>query len=178
KKAGPPEEQAKHFKWALIDWILDGIVNTEFTDVAQEANVGRNIELLRERGGINNKRNHDGDRIQQGGNSSERFYQHNQDQQYDHSSRSSRQKKYTDYTSPPSCDTCGKPHPGKECYKVTSACFSCGLIGHMAKDYPKNNRGNRNDKRPNVKGKGILIDKGPGGQLFRYRYGNSLYEWS
>ncbi|GJR38720.1 putative reverse transcriptase domain-containing protein [Tanacetum coccineum] len=35
KKAGPPEEQAKHFKWALYDWILDGIVNTEFTDVAQ-----------------------------------------------------------------------------------------------------------------------------------------------
>nr|GEY03450.1 retrotransposon protein, putative, Ty3-gypsy subclass [Tanacetum cinerariifolium] len=32
KKAGPPEEQAKHFKWALCDWILDGIVNTEFTD--------------------------------------------------------------------------------------------------------------------------------------------------
>nr|GFA27973.1 zinc finger, CCHC-type, retrotransposon Gag domain protein [Tanacetum cinerariifolium] len=30
KKAGPPEEQAKNFKWALSDWILDGIVNTEF----------------------------------------------------------------------------------------------------------------------------------------------------
>nr|GEV02359.1 hypothetical protein [Tanacetum cinerariifolium] len=28
KKTGPPEEQAKHFKWALSDWILDGIVNT------------------------------------------------------------------------------------------------------------------------------------------------------
>nr|GEY29886.1 putative reverse transcriptase domain-containing protein [Tanacetum cinerariifolium] len=37
KKAGPLEEQAKHFKWALCDWILDGIVNTEFTDVAQPA---------------------------------------------------------------------------------------------------------------------------------------------
>nr|GEU64377.1 hypothetical protein [Tanacetum cinerariifolium] len=46
----PPEEQAKHFKWALCDWILDGIVNTEFTYVAHVANVGRNIELLRERG--------------------------------------------------------------------------------------------------------------------------------
>ncbi|GKC74277.1 hypothetical protein Tco_1120160 [Tanacetum coccineum] len=34
KKAGPPEEHANHFKWALCDWILDGIVNTEFTDVA------------------------------------------------------------------------------------------------------------------------------------------------
>nr|GFD34661.1 hypothetical protein [Tanacetum cinerariifolium] len=59
KKAGPPEEQAKHFKWALCDWILDGIVNTEFTDVALVANVGRNIKLLCEKGGLNNKRNRD-----------------------------------------------------------------------------------------------------------------------
>ncbi|GKA46630.1 hypothetical protein Tco_0739513 [Tanacetum coccineum] len=49
KKAGPPKEQAKHFKWALCDWILDGIVNTEFTDVAQVANAARNIEILHER---------------------------------------------------------------------------------------------------------------------------------
>ncbi|GJX84992.1 putative reverse transcriptase domain-containing protein [Tanacetum coccineum] len=49
KKAGPLEEQTKHFKWALCDWILDGIVNTEFTDVAQVANAARNIEILRER---------------------------------------------------------------------------------------------------------------------------------
>nr|GEU92730.1 retrotransposon protein, putative, Ty3-gypsy subclass [Tanacetum cinerariifolium] len=140
------------------------------------ANVGRNIELLREWGGVNNKRNRDGDRIQlanknnnqrgygqrgndgriydrQGGNSSQRVYQHNRDQQYNRSSGSSRQKKYTDYTSPPPCDTCGKPHPGKECYRVTSACFNYGLTGHMAKDCLKNNRGNGNDKRPNVKGK-------------------------
>nr|GFB72565.1 hypothetical protein [Tanacetum cinerariifolium] len=60
----PPEEKAKHFKWALCDWILDGIVNTEFTDVAQVANARRNIELLHERGCLNNKRNRDGDRIQ------------------------------------------------------------------------------------------------------------------
>nr|GFB09152.1 hypothetical protein [Tanacetum cinerariifolium] len=64
KKAGPPEEQAKHFKWALYDWILDGIVNTKFTDVAQVANAGRNIELLHERGSLNNKRNCNGDHIQ------------------------------------------------------------------------------------------------------------------
>nr|GEU33051.1 putative reverse transcriptase domain-containing protein [Tanacetum cinerariifolium] len=64
RKAGPLEEQAKHFKWALYDWILDGIVKTKFIDVALVANAGRNIEILRKRGGSNNKRNHDGDRIQ------------------------------------------------------------------------------------------------------------------
>nr|GFD57975.1 zinc finger, CCHC-type, retrotransposon Gag domain protein [Tanacetum cinerariifolium] len=40
------------------------IVNTEFTDVAQVANAGRNIDLFCKRGGSNNKRNRDGDRIQ------------------------------------------------------------------------------------------------------------------
>ncbi|GKA84408.1 zinc finger, CCHC-type, retrotransposon gag domain protein [Tanacetum coccineum] len=63
KKAGTQEEQAKKFKWALCDWILDGIVNMKFTDVAQVANAARKIEILRERTGQNNKRNRDGDRI-------------------------------------------------------------------------------------------------------------------
>ncbi|GKF92181.1 hypothetical protein Tco_0278900 [Tanacetum coccineum] len=63
KKAGPPEEHAKHFKWALCDWILDGIVNTKFIDVAQVANAARNIDILRESSSQNNKRNRDGDRI-------------------------------------------------------------------------------------------------------------------
>ncbi|GKB75400.1 zinc finger, CCHC-type, retrotransposon gag domain protein [Tanacetum coccineum] len=65
KKAGPLEEQAKHFKWALCDWILDGIVNTKFTDVAQVANVARNMEILYERSSQNNKRSRYGDRIRQ-----------------------------------------------------------------------------------------------------------------
>nr|GFA00386.1 hypothetical protein [Tanacetum cinerariifolium] len=44
KKAGPPEEQAKNFKWTLYDWILDGIVNTEFTNVAQRRFDGRGYD--------------------------------------------------------------------------------------------------------------------------------------
>ncbi|GJT51782.1 RNA-directed DNA polymerase, eukaryota, reverse transcriptase zinc-binding domain protein [Tanacetum coccineum] len=39
--------QAKHFKWALCDWILDEIVNTKFIDVAQVANAARNMEILK-----------------------------------------------------------------------------------------------------------------------------------
>nr|GFC43883.1 zinc finger, CCHC-type, retrotransposon Gag domain protein [Tanacetum cinerariifolium] len=45
-KAGTQEEQAKHFKWGLNDFILDRILNTEFTDVAQVANAARNVEIF------------------------------------------------------------------------------------------------------------------------------------
>ncbi|GKA86982.1 hypothetical protein Tco_0808693 [Tanacetum coccineum] len=48
-KAGTQEEQAKHFKWELNDFVLDMILNTEFTDVAQVANVARNIKIFRDR---------------------------------------------------------------------------------------------------------------------------------
>ncbi|GKD00515.1 zinc finger, CCHC-type, retrotransposon gag domain protein [Tanacetum coccineum] len=47
-KAGTQEEQAKHFKWGLNDFVLDRILNTEFTDVAQVANAARNIEIFRD----------------------------------------------------------------------------------------------------------------------------------
>ncbi|GJR97889.1 zinc finger, CCHC-type, retrotransposon gag domain protein [Tanacetum coccineum] len=179
KKAGPPEEQAKHFKWALSDWILDGIVSTKFTDVAQVANVDRNIEILRKRSSQNNKRNHDGDRIRltaqvsnqrgydqkgynsrsydrQGGNSNQKSWQ-NRGQQYNRSSRSLSQKRYPDYVSSPPYDICGKLHLDKACHRVTRACFTCGSTRHMAKDCPKNGgndgKGNGNDNQPAAKGR-------------------------
>ncbi|GJR41422.1 hypothetical protein Tco_1217106 [Tanacetum coccineum] len=44
-KAGTQEEQAKHFKWGLNDFVLiDKILNTEFTDVAQVANATRKLK--------------------------------------------------------------------------------------------------------------------------------------
>ncbi|GKC93564.1 zinc finger, CCHC-type, retrotransposon gag domain protein, partial [Tanacetum coccineum] len=64
-KAGTQEEQAKHFKWGLNDFVLNRILNTEFTDVAQVANAARNIEIFRDRSKNegNNKRDRDGHRI-------------------------------------------------------------------------------------------------------------------
>ncbi|PWA67495.1 hypothetical protein CTI12_AA317960 [Artemisia annua] len=65
-RAGNQEEQAMKFKWALSDWILESLVNTDFTDIAKVADAARNVEILRERT-RSNKRNRDGDRIQSSG---------------------------------------------------------------------------------------------------------------
>nr|GEW98493.1 putative reverse transcriptase domain-containing protein [Tanacetum cinerariifolium] len=93
----------------------------------------------------------------QGGNSGQKSYQQNQNQQYNRSSLSSSQKGYTDYASSPPCDTCGKLYPGRACHIITGVCFCYGLTGHMAKDCPKNggsgSKGNGNDKQLAAKGK-------------------------
>ncbi|GJV77466.1 integrase, catalytic region, zinc finger, CCHC-type containing protein [Tanacetum coccineum] len=160
KKAGPPGEHAKHFKWALYDWILDGIVNTKSTDVAQVANAARNIEILRERSSQNNKRNHDRDRIRptaQGSN--QKGYD---GRSYDRQDVNS-QKGYPDYASSPLCDTCGKLHSGKACHRVTGAFFTCGSTGYMARNCPKNGgnggKGNGNDNQLAAKGRVFSSNK-------------------
>ncbi|GJW51996.1 putative nucleotidyltransferase, ribonuclease H [Tanacetum coccineum] len=47
--AGTAEEQAKNFRWGLHKSILDHVMCIQFTDVAQVANVARNLEILRDR---------------------------------------------------------------------------------------------------------------------------------
>ncbi|GJS13009.1 hypothetical protein Tco_0407481 [Tanacetum coccineum] len=162
-KAGTQEEQAKHFKWGLNDFVLDRILNTEFTDEAQVANAARNIEIFLDdrrdsdrygnRGRHGNRDRYGTDRWRgdrQGsdkhgngsdrqGNGSQKVW-HDQDQQargqhYSRSYGSSSQSGYSDYNSCPLCNLCGKFHPGKACHRATGACFECGEVGHLAKDY-------------------------------------------
>nr|GFC01709.1 zinc finger, CCHC-type, retrotransposon Gag domain protein [Tanacetum cinerariifolium] len=47
--AGDTQRQARHFKWGLKKWVLDQIVNMDYTNVAQVAAAARSIELLHER---------------------------------------------------------------------------------------------------------------------------------
>ncbi|GKC05417.1 putative reverse transcriptase domain-containing protein [Tanacetum coccineum] len=161
KKAGPPEEQAKHFKWALCDWTLDGIVNMEFTDVAQVANAARNFEILRERSSQNNKRNRNGDRIRPTAQGSNQIG-------YD-------QRVMTVAVMTGRMATVIRRHGRTEvssttvllglqaCHRVTGACFTYGSTGHMARDCPKNGgnggKGNGNDNQPAAKGRVFSLTK-------------------
>nr|GEY28426.1 hypothetical protein [Tanacetum cinerariifolium] len=166
KKAGPPEEQAKHFKCAFCDWTLDRIMNTKFTDVAQRRFDGHGYDRQNNNQRDFDQRRNDGRSYdRQGGNSGQKSYKQNQNQQYNRSFGSSSQKRYTDYASYPPCDTCGKLHLGRVCHRITGACFSYGLTGHMAKDCPKNggsgSKGNRNDKQLAAKGKVFSLTRRP-----------------
>ncbi|GJY82422.1 retrotransposon protein, putative, ty3-gypsy subclass [Tanacetum coccineum] len=158
--AGDAQRQARHFKWGLKKWVLDRIVNTDYTNVAQVAAAARNIELLHE-GGNSNKQDRDGNRIQNRGqgqqenkghhDQGQHEYRGRQDQSVDHRGRQDRgydsrrqdflgsvnQRRSTETLPPPPLSTtCGKPYPGV-CYKATGGCFTCGSTQHKVKDCPQ-----------------------------------------
>nr|GFC61348.1 hypothetical protein [Tanacetum cinerariifolium] len=139
--AGDAQRQAKHFKWGLKKWVLDRIVNTDYTNVTQVAAAACNIELLHESGN-SNKRDRDGqDQRSAGRNGNDRQGQSNYNQRQHmnqstwdfnqgHASGSSGQRRSTETLPPPPlCATCGKPHPGV-CYKATKGCFTYGSTQH------------------------------------------------
>ncbi|GKD64153.1 putative reverse transcriptase domain-containing protein, partial [Tanacetum coccineum] len=134
-KAGTQEEQAKHFKWGLNDFVLGRILNTEFMDVAQVANAARNIKIFRDRDSDrrgnsdrygnndkygNNDRHGNSDRH---GNNRQRSWrdrdQQVRGQQYGHSYGSSCHQGNSNNASIPTCNQCGKRHPSDTCYKAT-----------------------------------------------------------
>nr|GFC17277.1 zinc finger, CCHC-type, retrotransposon Gag domain protein [Tanacetum cinerariifolium] len=158
--------QARHFKWGLKKWVLDRIVNTDYTNVSQVAAAARNIELLHESGN-SNKQDKDGNRVQNKGQGQQEIrgrydqgqhvyrghqdlsvkYRGHQDRGYDskrqdfqgqdqRSAGSSGQRRSTK-TLPPS-PLCGTC--GKPhlgvCYKATGGCFTCGSTQHKVKDCP------------------------------------------
>ena len=57
------------------------------------------------------------------------------------------------------CKTC-KSHSGRQCHRVSGACFLCSQMGHMARDCPKAGGGNNNnggyggDRQQNNRGYG------------------------
>ncbi|GJV53738.1 zinc finger, CCHC-type, retrotransposon gag domain protein [Tanacetum coccineum] len=102
--AGDAQRQARHFKWGLKKWVLDRIVNTELQKIkdytnAQVAAAARNIELLHESGN-SNKRDRDGNRIQNRGqgqqenkgryDQGQHEYRGRQDQSVEHRGRQDR----------------------------------------------------------------------------------------
>nr|GEU56951.1 putative reverse transcriptase domain-containing protein [Tanacetum cinerariifolium] len=165
-KAGTQEEQAKHFKWGLNDFVLDRILNTEFTDVAQVANAARNIEIFHDRSKNkgNNKRDIYDYRIRPSETSSQgsnqRAYDQRDSDRYGNRDRYESNRGHSDRQGNDrqgnGSDTQGtgtqrawRDHDQQACQRDTCACFECGEVTHLAKDCKKGStstRGNRNNK--------------------------------
>nr|GEZ59931.1 hypothetical protein [Tanacetum cinerariifolium] len=102
----------------------------------QVANDGRNIELLHERGGSNNKKNRNGDRIQPAArNNNQKGYDQRRSDGRGYDRQNNNQR---DFGQRGNDGRSYDKQGGKACHRITGACFSCGLTGYMAKDFPKN----------------------------------------
>ncbi|GJT37924.1 hypothetical protein Tco_0937789 [Tanacetum coccineum] len=118
--AGTAEEQAKNFCWGLHKSILDHVMCIQFTDVAQVADVARNLEIL-----------HDGDYDRQGGGGN---YRNNNNNKY--SRDNNREFWFTAVQGTLRVTThlfathVGRRHPG-ECRRAAGTCFKCGQAGHL-----------------------------------------------
>ncbi|GJR61280.1 putative reverse transcriptase domain-containing protein [Tanacetum coccineum] len=140
------------------NWIAHiEILNTEFTNVAQVANAARNIEIFRDmsKNEGNNKRDRDDHRIQpsetlsQGSN--HRAYDRRDSDRYGNSDRYSNRDRYWTWS-----DQDQQFHPRKACHRAIGACFECGEVGHLAKDFKKgsmSSEGNGNNKPHATRGK-------------------------
>ncbi|GJT46316.1 putative reverse transcriptase domain-containing protein [Tanacetum coccineum] len=163
-KAGTQEEQAKHFKWGLNEFVLDKILNTEFTDVAQVANAARTYEIFRDRSKNegNNKMDRNGHRIrpseQPTQGFSQRVYDHRDSDRRGNSDRygnnnryrnndrhgnsdrqgNNRQRSWRDRDQHVQIQRCVGPRP-----MCAGLLCRIGLGGHLAKDCGKN-RGEAN----------------------------------
>nr|GEW27042.1 aspartic proteinase A1 [Tanacetum cinerariifolium] len=122
----------------LNDFVLDMILNTKFTDVAQVANAARNIEIFRDRpkNKRDNKRDRDGHYIRSSETPSQGTNPRADDQRdsnrYDNHGRHGNRDKYG--TNRWRDQRHGDDRHGKACHRTTGACFECGEVGHLAKD--------------------------------------------
>ncbi|XP_071740383.1 uncharacterized protein [Rutidosis leptorrhynchoides] len=136
---GSAEDQARKYKWAVHGRYRSKMINLKCFDVAEAADYAQNLEM--ERAEYLATKNDDGknkrvkiaqplrSRIDNGPNNNNRgqlqVYRP-QGQQRGNGSGG------VNANAP--CETCGKNHPGRVCYRSASSCFACGEVGHLAKD--------------------------------------------
>ncbi|GJR97748.1 zinc finger, CCHC-type, retrotransposon gag domain protein [Tanacetum coccineum] len=165
--AGDAQRQARHFKWGLKKWVLDRIVNTDYTNVAQGQQEnkgrydqgqheyrGRQDQSVEHRGrqdrGYDSKRQdfrgqdqrfagRNGNDRQGQGNYNQRQHrgQSTRDFNQGHASGSAGQRRSTETLPPPPLCTTCGKPHPGVCYKATGGCFTCGSTQHKVKDCPQ-----------------------------------------
>ncbi|GKC88525.1 retrotransposon protein, putative, ty3-gypsy subclass [Tanacetum coccineum] len=148
-KVGTQEEQAKHFEWGLNDFVLDRILNNEFTDVAQVANAARNIEIFcdRPKNEGDNKRDRDSHHMATMADMATGTDMALTDDVVIDRVMTDMVMVVTDKEMVAKRRGVTKISRfraniivvliGNACHRATGACFECGEVGHLAKDCKK-----------------------------------------